>query len=100
MMFFNYWVGFINETYLFLAVCAGLNVHYLRFGHYGDAINSSIALIFGSLIILFPIFVGIFYNISRNYTKIVTREEDFLARADPARRAVVKRIAEVTFIIV
>jgi len=61
MMFFNYWVGFFNETYLFLAVCAGLNIHYLKWSLYGDVVNSCVALLFGSIIIVFPFFVATYY---------------------------------------
>ena len=79
-MFFNYWVGFLNETYLFLAVCASLNLFYLRWSAYGDALNSSIALFFGILILAFPLFIAVHYNLPNNYKKITQRDEDFLAR--------------------
>jgi hypothetical protein len=61
MMFYNYWIGFINEAYLFLAVCAGLNLFNFIWSTYGDAINSFLALFCGSVLITFPFFVGIFY---------------------------------------
>jgi len=64
MMFYNFWVGFLNETQLFLAVCAGLNLLYLNWQNYGDIVNSSITVISGCVIVIFPIFVAIFYNIS------------------------------------
>jgi len=35
LMFFNYWLGFLNETYLFLAVCSGLNFYYFNWNSYG-----------------------------------------------------------------
>ena len=35
LMFFNYWLGFLNETYLFLAVCVGLNLTYFRWDTHG-----------------------------------------------------------------
>ena len=79
-MFYNYWIGFVNEAYLFLAVCAGLNLFYLRFSNYGDAINSLIALFFGFILIIFPIFVGTFYSKKSNYDKIVDRNEEFISR--------------------
>jgi hypothetical protein len=63
MMFYNYWIGFINEAYLFLAVCAGLNLFNFIWSTYGDAINSFLALFCGSVIISFPVFVGVFYSI-------------------------------------
>ena len=80
MMFFNYWVGFFTETYLFLAVCAGLNLHYFKWEKYGDALNCLITLFFGSIIVAFPFFVGIFYNLAKNYSLIIKQDEDFLAR--------------------
>ena len=67
MMFYNYWIGFINEAYLFLAVCAGLNLFNFRWSTYGDAINTFLALFCGSVIICFPVFVGVFYSIQSNY---------------------------------
>ncbi len=79
-MYFNYWVGFINETYLFLAVCAGLNLLYFRWATYGDAINSFLALFFGLIILVFPFFVAIFYSLPRNYARILGNDVDFLAR--------------------
>jgi hypothetical protein len=80
MMFYNYWIGFINEAYLFLAVCAGLNLFNFRWSTYGDAINTFLALFCGSVIICFPVFVGVFYSIQSNYGKILKRDEEFLAR--------------------
>ena len=83
-MFFNYWIGFVNEGYLFLAMCAGLNLFYLKFSNYGDAINSLLALFFGFILIIFPVFVGTFYLRKSNYDKIVDRNEEFIARFDNA----------------
>jgi hypothetical protein len=77
MMFFNYWVGFFNETYLFLSVCAGINLFYFKWGTYGDAINSFLALLFAGILIAFPFFVGIFYNIKKNYSRIISRDVEF-----------------------
>ena len=61
LMFYNYWIGFLNETCIFLAVCAALNLVYFKWHTYGEAVNSLVALIFGLALILFPFFVGIFY---------------------------------------
>lgn len=82
LMFYNYWIGFINESYLFLTVCAGLNLFNFRWNTYGDAINSFIALFSGSIVIVFPVFVGVFYTLKSNYEKIIgrNRNEEFLAR--------------------
>jgi hypothetical protein len=79
-MFYNYWVGFINETYLFLAVCAGLNFYYFKWTTYGDVVNSFIALLVGSVIVVFPCFVAIFYNLKKNYERILARDVEFIAR--------------------
>ena len=79
-MFYNYWIGFVNEAYLFLAVCAGLNLFYFRWSTYGDAINSLLALFCGFILILFPVFVGTFYLKKSNYDKIIDRNQEFLSR--------------------
>ena len=65
-MFFNYWLGFLNETYLFLAVCAGLNLTYFRWNTYGLSINTTLAIVFGVLLVLLPFFTAIFYSSARN----------------------------------
>jgi hypothetical protein len=83
-MFYNYWIGFVNESYLFLAVCAGLNLFNFSWNTYGDAINSFLALFSGSILIVFPVFVGGFYTLKSNYEKIIGRNEEFLARYDNA----------------
>lgn len=80
LMFYNYWIGFINETYLFLAVCALLNYQFLSFRSYGDGINSLLSVFFGVVLALFPLFVAVFYNTPRNLTKIIRLNEEFLAR--------------------
>ena len=79
-MFYNYWIGFVNEAYLFLAVCAGLNLFNFRWNTYGDAINSFLALFCGSVLIIFPAFVGIFYRKQSNFDQILKRNEEFLSR--------------------
>ena len=80
LMFFGYWFGFLNETYLFLAVCVALNLRYLSLGSYGEIINSSLSIFFGLLIAGLPIFAAIFYTIPSNLIKIVGKDENFLAR--------------------
>jgi hypothetical protein len=79
-MFFNYWIGFVNETYLFLAVCAALNLYFLQFDTYGDAINSCLTWLFGSVLLLFPFFVGTFYNLPKSFERILSLNEEFFAR--------------------
>jgi hypothetical protein len=80
MMFFNNWIGFFNETYLFLGVCAALNTFYLRFNTAGNAFNSIVTIVFGLAILVFPFFVAIFYNIPKFYKRIIEKDEEFLQR--------------------
>ena len=61
-MFYNYWIGFFNETFLFLSVCAGLNLLYLKFGTFGEGFNSFLSLSFVGILVAYPFFVGIFYT--------------------------------------
>lgn len=80
LMFFGYWFGFLNETYLFLAVCVALNLRYLTFQSYGEIINSTLSIFFGLLIAGLPFFTAIFYLIPSNKIKILSKNDDFLAR--------------------
>jgi dolichyl-phosphate-mannose--protein O-mannosyl transferase len=84
LMFYNYWIGFISETYLFLAVCAGLNILNLQWSSYGEAINSLLALFFGMIVVVFPFFTALFYSSKRNYERIIGRDVEFLSRFDGA----------------
>lgn len=80
-MKFNYWIALINETYMFLAVCCGLNLFfYCRWSTFGDAINSIMAIFFSFFIILMPIFVAVWYIIPENYKLILKNDADFLAK--------------------
>ncbi len=65
-MFFGSWIQLLNETYLFLGVCAMINCSILTFDSAGNTINSLIALFCAILINGFPLFVIIFYNIPKN----------------------------------
>ncbi len=80
LMFFDYWLGLLNETYLYLAVCVGLNLRYQSWATYGEGINTFLAILFGAVIVALPFFVAIFYSIPNNYSKILSRDENFLAR--------------------
>ena len=60
-MFYNYWIGFLNETCIFLAVCVALNLVCFEWHAYGEAVNSLVTLIFGLALVFFLFFVGIFY---------------------------------------
>ena len=66
-MFFNGWIKFTSETYLFLAVCVCLNLNYLVWGSTGDAFNSLCTIFFALVLIAFPIFVAIFYPSKKYY---------------------------------
>jgi hypothetical protein len=81
-MGFNYWIALINETYMFLAVCCGLNLFFsFSWGTAGDAINNLIAIFFSAAIFMFPFFVAGWYNLPKNYKCITPKpDEDFLAR--------------------
>ena len=68
MMRYNYWIALLNETYLFLAVCCGLNLFYYRkWSGVGDAINSLISVFFSALVLLLPVFVAVWYGYSKNH---------------------------------
>ena len=69
-MFFNNWITFINETYLFLGMCAAINFYYLYFDTYGNIANSALSIFFGTVILLFPLYVIIFYSSQKNYALI------------------------------
>lgn len=74
LMFFNYWIGSINETYFFLAICACLNLFFFKWGNYGDVFNSSLAVFFVLVLTAFPIFVAIFYTRIQNYDRILNND--------------------------
>ena len=79
-MFFDYWVLFFCENYIFLAMSAGLNLLYLRWQNYGDIFNSVIAVSTGFCVVVFPFFVAVFYNLTKNHERILARDGDFLGR--------------------
>ena len=77
-MFFNDWIGFFSETYLFLGMCVTLNLNYLRFDTYGNAINSTLAVVFALILAAGPVFVGWFY---RRYLDLSQKKiPEFLAK--------------------
>lgn len=79
-MFFNNWFQLINETYVFLGVCAALNFYYFYWDNYGNAINSLCSILFGSLLVLFPFFIILYYNLPESKRKIRAGDEDFNLR--------------------
>lgn len=79
MMFWNSWVGFYNETYLFLSVCASINLYcYPLFNTAGNAFNSLLSILFGCLLLLFPLYVTVFYNLPSVYPLILKQDEQII----------------------
>ena len=68
-MFFNDWIAFFSDAYLFLGMCATLNFKYFHFDSYGNGINSTLAITFASIIVVLPLFVGLFY---KNFLKLTS----------------------------
>ena len=79
-MFFNNWIQFLNETYIFLGVCVALNFYYFCWDSYGNALNSFCAAFFGLLLVLFPFFIILYYNLPNSKLKMKSRDENFLKR--------------------
>jgi hypothetical protein len=74
-MKFNYWITLISETYMFLAVCSGLNLFfYCRWDSIGDSVNSVMAIVCSSLILLMPFFVLIWFSYPKNYIKVLKQD--------------------------
>jgi hypothetical protein len=67
LMYFDYWLGFLNETYLFLAVCVGINFSYQSWTSYGEGLNTALAYLFGFLLAALPVFTAVYYVIPSNY---------------------------------
>lgn len=79
-MFFDGWISFLSETTLFLAVCVCLNSYNFEWHTFGDGLNSLLSLIFGGLLLVFPVFNFFFYRLERNYIQITNRNEVFLQK--------------------
>ena len=78
---YGFWVSFFDETYLFLMVCSGLNLRYnFEWSKGGDAVITLISMFFGFLLVVFPFFVAVFYNLRQNYERIEKRDSNFAAR--------------------
>jgi hypothetical protein len=76
-MFFNYWIGFVKETYIFLGVCCTLNFYYFRFDTAGNTFNSLTALFWAAVLLLFPLFVSVLYSKKANYHLILAEDRNF-----------------------
>jgi hypothetical protein len=77
LMFWNGWIRFLDENYLFLGVCCAINLHYLRFDSFGNMLNSLVTVIVTGLCLLFPIFVGLFYSRGSVMSQILDFSSDF-----------------------
>ena len=83
-MFCDGWLTLISETFLFISVCAGLNLYYnYSWQSFGDGLNTLISIIAGVCVIGFVFFVVTFYGYKKNFKKIRNlkhRDEEFIAR--------------------
>ena len=78
---YGFWISFLEETYLFLFVCSGLNLrYYFEWQTAGNALNSLFALFFGIVLLIFPVFASIFYSLEQNYKLILSNDSNFNAR--------------------
>jgi hypothetical protein len=78
MIFWDKTFAFIYETYILLAMCAALNLHYLKWDSWGNIYNSITTLVVLAVIFSFPIVVGVFYSNPTVFRKVYYREETFL----------------------
>ena len=78
---YGFWISFLDETYLFLLVCASLNLSdYFEWIGVGDVLNSLLSIIIGITLVVFPFCVAIFYSREKNYERITKGDQDFKAR--------------------
>ena len=63
--------------FLFLSMCTALNFGCFRWGTMGDILNSILSLIIATLLVGFTVFVAVFYNRRKNYTRILAGDLDF-----------------------
>jgi hypothetical protein len=66
LMFYNSWISFVSENYLFFSVCAALNVYYFRWDTPGNFLNSLLTVIVGTVLGLYLLFLPCFYLRSNN----------------------------------
>ena len=79
-MFYDGWIKFLHENYLFLAVCICLNLSYLKAHTFGDFFNSTLAFVLGLGVVAFPIYIGLFYNLKKNRSLIEARDHAFFSK--------------------
>jgi hypothetical protein len=70
-MFFNSWITFVKDNYLFLAVCAALNVYYFRWDTPGNVANTVITVLTGAVLPSYLVFLHCFYLRKKNFNLIM-----------------------------
>lgn len=68
-LFFNGPIVFLDQSYILISVCGFLNTFYLRFDTWGNILNSLFSIILLAIVVVFPIFVGVFYNFKFKYSE-------------------------------
>ncbi len=75
MMRGGFWLSFLNEMFIFLMVCSGINLRYhFDWKEKGDVINSFLSLLFRILLVMLPIFVAVFYSFRKSRYLISKRD--------------------------
>lgn len=70
-MFFNSWIAFVKDNYLFLAVCGALNVYYFRWDSPGNVVNTMITVFTGIVLPSYIVFLPCFY-LRRNNLALIS----------------------------
>ena len=79
LMFFDGWCSFFNETFLFLAVCSGLNLrYYFKWGSAGESFNTLCAIFFGLMLLAFTIFAALFFRTKDNIERLKDRSNEYM----------------------
>ena len=79
-LFYNGTFSYLNETYIVLLTCCCIGVLYLRWDSPGNLLNSLLALLFGTLLLVYPVAVSVLYSRPASYKKILSRDSDFASR--------------------
>jgi hypothetical protein len=77
----GFWLSFLNEMFIFLLVCVGINLrNHFEWKEFGDAISSLLSLLIGSALVILPIFVAVFYSQRKILKRIWKSDEEFIQR--------------------
>ena len=80
-MCFGFWISFFDEMFLFILVCAGINLRYnFEWKTSGDAINTISSLLISLPPMLYPFFLAVFYTTYKNQQRILKCDQDFIKR--------------------